>query len=109
MPPVNYLRVLYLGLHQHRVVSFVLVCQTQAADAAPVGAAVHLQQLVVSGTDRLLEPLVRRHQAVLLKSGGLVVRLDVDVAVRGQTNQARLDGFVLSADADVALHVVRFG
>lgn len=87
----------------------MFVRQTQAADAAPVGATVHLQQLVVSGTDRVLEPLVSRHQSVLLESGRLVVRLDVDFAVGGQTNQAGLDSFVLSARADVALHVVGVG
>lgn len=37
-----YLLILYFHLGQHRVVSLVLVGQTQVADALPVGAAEHL-------------------------------------------------------------------
>lgn len=104
-----YLHLLCFCLGQHRVVSFVLVCQTQVANAAPVGAAVHFQQLVVLGTDRLLEPLGGRNQLVLLEGSGLVVRLEVNIAVGGQAHQAGLDSLVFPPGADVTLHVVSFG
>lgn len=102
----TYLPLLYLRLSQNRVVSSVLVCQTQVADAPLVRAAVNLQQLVVSGTNRLVEVFGSRNQLVLLERGRLVVGLDVEVAVRGQTHQARPDSFVFPPGADVALHVV---
>lgn len=89
--------------------SLVLVGQTQVADALSVGAAKHLQQLVVLPADGLLQSPGGRHQLMCLEGGGLVVRLDVDLAVGGQAHQTRLHSLVLHASADVALHVVRFG
>jgi len=106
---IDYLLVLYLDLGQHRVVALVLVRQTQVTDALLVGAAVHLQQLVVAAADRLLELSGGRHQLVLLERSGLVVGLQVDLAVGGQTHQTRLHRFVFPPGAHVALHVVSLG
>lgn len=103
---VIYLPLLYFCLSQHRVVPFVLICQTQVADALLVGAAVNLQQPVVSGTNSLLEFFGGRHQLVFLERSRLVVRLDMEVAVRGQTHQTGLDSFAFPPGADVALHIV---
>lgn len=105
----DYLLLLHLLLSQHRVVALVFISQTQVADTLPVCAAVHLQQLVVSAADRLPELFGGRHQPVFLEGGGLVVRLDVHLAVGGQTHQAGFHSLVLPPGADVALHVLGLG
>lgn len=105
----DYLLLLDLCISQHRVVPFVLVSQTQAADAQPVRAAVHLQQLVMPAANGLLEYFRSRDQLVFFKGGGLVMRLDVELAVGGQTDQAGADSFAPPHGAHVAFHVGSLG
>lgn len=101
--------MLHLLFGPHSVVTLVFIGQTQVTDTLVVAAAEHFQQLVVNGTDRLLQLFAGSHQFVLLESSRLVVRLDVEVAVRGQTNQTRFDCLVLSPRAHVAFDIVCLG
>lgn len=105
----DYLLLLDLYIGQHRVVAFVFISQTQITDAQPVRATVHLQQLVMPTANCLLEYFRSRDQLVFFKSSGLVMRLDVELAVGGQTNQTRADGFVSPHGAHVAFYVDSLG
>lgn len=87
----------------------MLIGQTQVADTQPVRATEHLQQLVMPTANRLLEYFGGRDQLVLFESGGLVVRLDVQLAVGGQAHQARSHGLASPPCAHVALHVDGLG
>lgn len=92
-------------MSHHRVVSFVLISQTQITDAQPVRATVSLQQLVMPNANRLLEYFGGRDQLVFFECGGLVMRLDVELAVGGQTHQAGADSFASPHGTHVALYV----
>lgn len=105
----DYLLLLDLYLSQHRVVPFVLIGQTQVTDAQPVRATVHLQQLVMPTANSLLEYFRSRDQLVLFKRSGLVMRLDVELAVGGQTHQTRPDSLVSPHGAHVAFYVDSLG
>lgn len=108
-PASDYLLLLDLYISQHRVVPLVFVSQTQITDAQPVRATVHLQQLVMPTANCLLEHFRSRDQLVFFESSGLVMRLDVELAIGGQTNQARPDGLVPPRGAHVAFYVDSLG
>uniref|UniRef100_A0A0E9XZ79 Uncharacterized protein n=1 Tax=Anguilla anguilla TaxID=7936 RepID=A0A0E9XZ79_ANGAN len=57
--------------------------------------------------DLLLKVSSGFNQIMLLKSKRFIVRLEMSFAVRGQTHQTGLDGFVLSPSAEITLHVSR--
>lgn len=84
------------------VVAAVLSDSTQHADAHLVRATEQLQAFLVLGADLPVQVARLIHQLVPLEGGWLVVWLDVRFAVVGQAHEARLDGLVAPADAEVA-------
>lgn len=75
---------------------------TQHTDAHLVGAAEQLQALLMLRADLPVQVTRLIHQLVSLERGGLVVRLDVCLAVVGEAHQARLDRLAAPADTEVA-------
>lgn len=104
--PEAYLLLRSLLLRRHHVVTFVFLHRAQHADAHLVGAAEQLQAFLMLRADLPVQVTDFVHQLVPLEGGGLVVGLEVLLAVGGQTHEAALDGFVLLAYADVAADVV---
>lgn len=84
------------------VVTPVLSDRTQHTDAHLVGAAEQLQALLMLRADLPVQVTRLIHQLVSFEGGGLVVRLDVGLAVVGEAHQARLDGLAAPANAEVA-------
>ena len=103
---VTNLLISPLLLGRHHVVTFVFLHRTQHADAHLVSATEKLQTLLMLGTDLPVQVADLIHQLVPLESGGLEVRLQVLLAVGGQTHQAGLDGFMLLANADVTTYIL---
>lgn len=89
--------------------AFVFFHCTQHTDTHLVSATEQLQTLLMLRADLPVQVADFIHQLVPLKSGRLVVRLQVLLAVGRQTHQAGLDGFELLADADVAAYVLGSG
>lgn len=76
---------------------FVFRLGAELAHAPLLVPAEHLQQPPVLHAHSVGEVLHRRDQLVKLQGGDSLVRLQVRLAVRGQTDQAGLDGFHLQA------------
>lgn len=84
------------------VVSAVLSDSTQHADTHLVRATEQLQALLMLGADLPVQVARLIHQLVSLEGGRFVMWLDVRFAVVGQAHEARLNGLVATADAEVA-------
>ena len=80
----------------------------QNTDAELVSMTVNLQRFLMLRADLLLESFGGLDQPVVLKGRRYVVRLEVSLTVRGQTDQAGLHGFLFPPSAEIALHVSRF-
>lgn len=87
----------------------VLSDRTQHTDAHLVRAAEQLQAFLMLRTDLPVQMARLVDQLVPLEGGGLVVRLDVRLAVVRQAHEAGLDGLAATANAEVtkglAVHV----
>lgn len=83
------------------VVSAMFSDRAQHTDAHLVGATEQLQALLVLGADLPVQVSRLVHQLVPLEGGRLIMRLDVRLAVVRQAHEARLDGLVPTADAEV--------
>lgn len=95
-----------LLLSRHHVVTFVFFHCTQHTDTHLIGATEQLQTLLMLGTDLSVQVADFIHQLVSFKSVGLVVGLEMLLAVGRQTHQAGLDGLVLLSNADVATYIL---
>lgn len=90
---------------------FVFRLGAELAHTTLLVPAKHLQQPLVLLAHSVGEVLHRSDQLVKLQSGNSLVRLQVGLAVRGQTDQAGLDGFHLQGrgGADVTHHLAWLG
>lgn len=106
-----YLPARALVLHGDQMVVFVLRLGAELAHAPLLVPAEHLQQPLVLLAHPLGEVLHRRDQLVKLQGGHVPVRLQVSSAVRGQADQAGLEGFHPQGGggADVTHHLARLG
>ncbi len=86
--------------------TFVFLHRTQHTDTHLVSATEQLQTLLMLGTDLSVQVADFVHQLVPFESGGLIVGLEMPLAVGGQTHQAGLDGFLLLANADVTTYIL---
>lgn len=89
--------------------TFVFFHRTEHTDTHLVSATEQLQTLLMLGTDLPVQVANFVHQLVPFESGRLKVRLEVLLAVGGQTHQAGLNGFVLLANADVTPYILGSG
>lgn len=85
--------------------AFVLIQQAQRADDFFISFTEHFEKLVVLWAGFLLEVSKGGDELVFLEGSRLMVRLQVNVTVRGQTRQTGLRSFVLLTDAGITLHV----
>ena len=86
--------------------TLVLFHRTQHTDTHLISATKQLQTFLMLWADLPIQVADFVHQFVPFKSGRLVMRLEVLLAVRSQTHQAGFDGFMLSANAHVTTHIL---
>lgn len=93
------------------LVSFVLGLSAELAHALLLVPAEHFQQPLVLLTHPVLQVRHRLHQLVELQGGDRLMRLQVALAVRGQTHQAGLQSLHLQGRgrAHVTHHLARLG
>lgn len=75
---------------------------TQHTDTHLIRATEQLQALLMLGADLPVQVARLIHQLVSLEGGRLIMWLDVRLAVVGQAHEARLNGLVATADAEIA-------
>lgn len=108
---ILYLPLPTLVFYCNGLVFFVLRLGAELAHALLFVPAEHLQQPLVLLTHPVLQVLHRRDQLVELQGGHCLVRLQVGFTVRGQTDQAGLQGLHLHGrrSADITHHLARLG
>lgn len=80
----------------------VLSDSTKHADTHLVRTTEQLQALLMLGADLPVQVARLIHQLVSLEGGRLIMWLDVRFAVVGQAHEARLNGLVATANAEIA-------
>ena len=106
-----YLPLSTLVLYCNSLVIFVLGLGAELAHTLLFVPAEHLQQPLVLLTHPVLQVLRRLDQLVELQGGNSPVRLQVGLAVRGQTHQTGLEGRHLQRrrGADITHHLTWLG
>lgn len=106
-----YLPLSTLVLYCNGLMIFVLCLGAELAHALLFVPAEHLQQPLVLLAQSVLQVLHRRDQLVQLQGGHSLVRLQVGFTVRGQTDQAGLQGLHLHGrgSTDITQHLPCLG
>lgn len=89
------------------MVSLVARLGAELTDIHLVGLTERLQELLVLLTHPVFQVLHRVNQFVDLQRSNSLVRLQVRLAVRGQTHQAGLEGLDRPSGTDIAGHLTR--